>query len=259
MGAVPLKFLLYEHAVTNAARLAAFARAAHGGGPRTLREDFSGTAALARAWLDLGPGHRAIAVDMDPSVTRHIPARTHLRVVTTDAHACRAKADIIAATNFAMGYFHERAALVAYLNRTRSRLPRGGVFLCDMYGGEEAWTVGVERVRVRVGSTDNPRVPRSFVYEWEQVSADPATNLVENAIHFSWREKGRTRRIDRAFTYHWRLWSIPELRDAMAEAGFRGVDVYTRLADAVDHEGGVYVRPAESVDASWVVYVVARK
>ncbi len=67
-----------------------------------------------------------------------------------------------------------------------------------------------------------------------------------------------TRRIDRAFTYHWRLWSIPELRDAMRDAGFRGIDVYTRLADAVDHEGGVYVRPAESVDASWVVYVVAR-
>lgn len=256
MGAVPLKFLLYEHAVTNAARLAAFARAAHGGRPRTLREDFSGTAALARAWLNLGPEHRAVAVDVDPSVTRHIPASAHLRVVTADVNASRVKADIIAATNFAMGYFHERAALVAYLNRTRSRLPRGGVFLGDIYGGEGAWTTGVERVRVR---TEDPRVPRSFVYEWEQASADPATNLVENAIHFSWREKGRTRRIDRAFTYHWRLWSIPELRDAMLEAGFRGVDVYTRLADAVDHEGNVYVRPAESVDASWVVYVVARK
>ncbi len=127
-----------------------------------------------------------------------------------------------------------------------------------MYGGEGAWTAGVERVRVRVGDTEDPRVPRSFVYEWDQVSADPATNLVENAIHFSWKESGRTRRIDRAFTYHWRLWSIPELRDAMRDAGFRGIDVYTRLADAVDHEGGVYVRPAESVDASWVVYVVAR-
>ncbi|HEX2838494.1 MAG TPA: hypothetical protein VHN77_10235 [Phycisphaerales bacterium] len=256
MGVVPLKFLLYEHAVTNAARLAMFTRAAHGGGPRTLREDFSGTAALARAWLDLNPEHRAIAVDFDPSVTRHITARAHLRVVTADANACRARADIIAATNFAMGYFHERAGLVAYLTRTRSRLPRGGVFMCDMYGGKGAWTAGMERVRVRVGN--DPRVPRSFVYEWDQVSADPATNLVENAIHFSWKKGGRTRRIDRAFTYHWRLWSIPELRDAVREAGFRGVDVYTRLADAVDHEGGVYVRPAESVDASWVVYVVAR-
>ncbi len=251
--ATPLKFRLYEAAVTNAPRLAPFMRAVHGGRPTTLREDYSGTAALARAWLALSDRHRAVAVDADARVTRHIAPTTALKVFTTDVLRCRAKADIIAATNFPVGYSHTRDDLLRYLRHARGCLNAKGVFVCDIYGGEGCWTPGVQRVRVR-----NPGgEPRAFTYEWEQVAADPRTGLVHNAIHFAWRG----RRINRAFTYHWRLWSIPELTDAMREAGFRAVDVYTRLADAVDHEGNVHVEPlahGEAVDRTYVVYVVGR-
>ncbi|MFO0832692.1 MAG: hypothetical protein U0637_12725 [Phycisphaerales bacterium] len=256
--AMPLTLALYELAVTNAERLSAFAHAAHGRRPTTLREDFSGTGALARAWLDRGDTLRAIAVDNDPAVTRHIPRHSRLRVLTVDAEGCRARADIIAATNFAAGYFHDRAGLVRYLKGVRASLARRGVFFCDMYGGEGSLTPSTQRVRVHSRGTSKV-VPRSFSYEWQQVAADPGTNLVRNAIHFSWRERGRVRRVDNAFEYHWRLWSIPELRDAMGDAGFSRTEVYTRLADAFDHEGNAYVARAESVEASWVAYVVARK
>ncbi len=264
----PLKFLLYELAVTNARRLAAFAHAVHAGtgrrSPRTLREDFSGTGALARAWLAAHKEHRAIVVDKDPGVTRHIPAVDRLRVRTADASKCRARADIIAATNFAVGYFHERGSLLRYLRNACACLTANGVCFCDIYGGPGAWTVGTQRVRVHPERTDERQiagVPRSFVYEWQQHTADPLTGLVENAIHFSWREGKRTRRLDRAFTYHWRLWSIHELRDIMHEAGFHDVLVYTRLADAVDHEGNAHVAPAEPDDVrgDFVAYVIARR
>jgi hypothetical protein len=64
-----------------------------------------------------------------------------------------------------------------------------------------------------------------------------------------------------AFVYDWRLWSIPELRDAMAEAGFASTEVHDRLGDAIDGDGNLMVRPVrgEELDDTFVVYIVARK
>jgi hypothetical protein len=64
-----------------------------------------------------------------------------------------------------------------------------------------------------------------------------------------------------AFVYRWRLWGLPELRDAALEAGFARVDVYDRLADALDDAGNAYVRPInnEPLDATWVAYIACRK
>ena len=64
-----------------------------------------------------------------------------------------------------------------------------------------------------------------------------------------------------AFVYHWRLWSIPELRDAMHEAGFKSTAVYPRTAGATDSEGNLYTHaiddPTELGD-SFNVFVVGR-
>lgn len=63
-----------------------------------------------------------------------------------------------------------------------------------------------------------------------------------------------------AFSYDWRLWSIPELREASLDAGFARVDVYARLGEAIDHEGNLYPRAmeaGEALDDDWVVYIVA--
>lgn len=40
-----------------------------------------------------------------------------------------------------------------------------------------------------------------------------------------------------------RGWGVPELRDAMAEAGFARSDVYARTPGAVDGEGRAYEQP----------------
>ena len=36
----------------------------------------------------------------------------------------------------------------------------------------------------------------------------------------------------RAFTYDWRLWSLPEVRELLSEAGFRESRVYVDMGDS---------------------------
>jgi len=48
----------------------------------------------------------------------------------------------------------------------------------------------------------------------------------------------------------------------MLEAGFRAVEVYDRLAGAIDHTGVMHVRPlarGEGLDDPWVAYAAARR
>lgn len=263
------RFYFYELAVTNADMLARFCRALHPGQPRVLREDFSGTAALARAWLALHPAHRAIAVDHDPKVlaragsdAARLGRRGHLRTIGKDVLHAFARADVIAATNFPLGYFHTRDELVRYLTVTRTRLSPKGLFLADLYGGASAFATGVTKRTIRESDGPGRRRGQRFTYLWDQQDANAVTGMVHNAIHFLYRAGGKTRTIRNAFTYHWRLWSIPELTDALHEAGFRGVECHSRLGDAIDSDGNLYVAapdPSEPLDADWVVYVVARK
>jgi hypothetical protein len=257
-------YALYELCVTEPARVVRFIEAVHAGTPRVLREDFSGTGALARAWAASSEFRSAIAVDSDPKPLARLKDAVRVRCVRARAEACRRKADAVAATNFPLGYFHDRAALVRYLRGVRASLSPGGVFVADMYGGADAFTpMTLKRTRRGPGGE---RVD----YTWEQRNADALTGLVLNALSFRvWparraaRAQSRSPRVrvfPDAFVYHWRLWSIPELRDAVREAGFATFDVYDELADAVDADGRVYVSPVREgeLERNWVVYLVAR-
>ncbi len=264
------KYALYTLCVQDPPVLARFLHAVHGGEPRTLREDFSGPAAICGAWLDVVTRGSAFAVDRDAAPLSRARKDPRLTTIRRDVLAEPRKADIIAALNFPVGYWHTRAELVTYLTLSRKRLKPGGVLVCDMYGGSDAFTPGTTTRRLR--GPGGERV----LYEWEQIDADALTGLVHNAIHFTVTppparktaassRTGRTssapRRLRRAFTYHWRLWSIPELTDAMLDAGFDRVDVYDRLGDAVDSEGRLYVSPLEpgdGLDPNWVAYLAAR-
>jgi Methyltransferase domain len=246
-------FDLYELAVTNPGPLAALLHAAWNGSRRVkpvLREDFSGSGALARHWAgSFGP---AIAVDRDAAAIRACGKHANLETVKSDVMTCRRKADIIAATNFAAGYWHDRASLVKYLAHCRRMLNKGGLLCCDLYGGSDAFVPGVSTVKLRGPAGERVE------YHWEQVEARPQTGRVLNAIHF---RVGKGKLIRNAFTYDWRLWSIPELKDAMLEAGFRSVHLYDRLGDAIDSDGNLLIRelaPDEEMDDPYVVYVIAK-
>lgn len=252
---------LYEACVQAPARLVPLLVAIHGASPRVLGEDFCGTAAVARAWLALVPGSRARGVDVEPavlaraadSVAREAVAR--LELVCADVRAlpadARADLDVLFTGNFSIGELATRAELVAYLARARARLARGGVFVCDLYGGESAFRTGAT-ARTHV-LADGRRVH----YVWEQRSADPRDARVVNALHFRVEDRGEiTHALADAFVYRWRLWSLAELREALHDAGFARIEVWRELAELPGSTRPVAT--PEALGASWIVCVSAR-
>lgn len=251
---------LYELCVQSPRHAVPLLRVVHGGEPRVLGEDFAGTAALSHLWVEWVEGGRAIAVDLDPETLRVRPDDPRVLKLVGDVRTATRPAehdaDVIFVGNFSIGELHTRDELLEYLQHARSRLRPGGVFVCDTYGGETAFLVGsVERDH---WTEDGRRVR----YTWEQREADPLTGMVVNALHFRVDRGGEVEQtMHDAFIYRWRLWSVPELRDAMREAGFASTEVHDHVPDAVDDDGNVYATPIRSgdeVDASFIVLVVGR-
>jgi SAM-dependent methyltransferase len=274
------KFSLYELCAQNPPRDARVLRAIYedrrvGLAARRCRadlilgEDFCGTAAISRAWCDLLPRGRAIGVDNDaPTLARaREMCRDRPRVELVRADVLRAKqpADLIAALNFSICEFHERPRLIKYLRHAHSRLRRAGCLVCDLYGGSDAFETGLLDQRIKPPPAPHSGSRDRITYSWEQRSADPLTGHVVNAMHFEVTPPhggGRKPLVFlNAFVYDWRLWSVPELRDAMTEAGFASTQVYPRTAEAKDAEGNLYVRPVEDpteLGESFNVFVVGR-
>ncbi len=249
-----LRYELYERAAQSPGRQARFVQALAGERARALGEDFCGTGALSAAWAQLSGEHRAVAVDWDGEPLgilreklRAEAVGDRVEVVQSDVNEVDAAADVIAVLNFSMGYFHERAGLIAYLKRARGRLNEGGVFVCDIYGGVDQFAVGESELELRGGVR----------YVWEQREVDPLTARVVNAMHFE-LENGE--RVRDAFVYDWRLWSAVELRDGLRECGFGTVEFYDRLGDGELDDGALLVTPArgDELDENFVVYVVGR-
>ena len=256
------RFDLYELCTQTPERDVALLRAIHGGTARVLGEDFAGTGALAHAWARTVRGGRSIAVDRDPEPLRRRGAAARVTKLVADVRRVAARVDLLAALNFSVCEWHARRDLVAYLRHARRRLARGGCFVADLYGGEGAFEVGRQRERHR-----GPRGER-VLYEFEQRAADALTGRVVDALHFevaaggaAAKRRGGVTKLRDAFVYDWRLWSIPELRDALRDAGFVKSEVYSRFEHARDGRGRVHVRALASsreLGATWCVFIAGR-
>lgn len=245
---------LYERAVQSPAELAAFFVALHGGEPTRLREDFGGTGAVARAFVRAAPRRSAVVVDIDPAPLERCRDVADVRTLVADATGLddADPADIVFVGNFSIGYVACRRRLVGYLAASRRRLSPGGLFAFDMYGGPGAWRLGgiARRIPLQGGSI--------LHYWWEHEAADPLTGMVVNAISFRVETGGEiVEELPRAFVYRWRLWTLPELNDALLEAGFAGVEV--RLGIGLESDG----RPAPAASSrelasDWTALISAR-
>ncbi len=247
---------LYELCVQSTGHLVPLLRALHGHSPCVLGEDFAGTAALSHSWVKAIKDASAIAVDLDEQALAHHDEHASIARRAADVRTVSDPVDVLFVGNFSIGYLHTRAELVSYLRHARERLTTGGVFVCDTYGGENAYTLGhVHRHHIL---PDGRRVR----YTWEQREADPLTARVVDVLHFRIERGGVIEdELMDAFVYDWRLWSVPELRDAMAEAGFDRSDVYQKLPDAEDDEGNLYLDPVtnpEDLEDSFIVLVSGR-
>ena len=256
---------LYELCVQSPRHLVPFLKAVHGRSPRVLAEDFAGTAALSCLWVEADREAAAIATDLDAEALAYLGDHPRITRHTADVMHATDPADVLFVGNFSIGYWHTRADLVAYLKHARSRLDSTGLFICDTYGGESAFVLGDVHRDHWIPKTDRyaDHAGKRVRYTWEQRHADPLTGRVTDALHFR-VEKGGTIEAEfpDAFIYEWRLWSVPELRDAMLEAGFANTEVYAKTGDAIDDEGNVYVLPVEDAEAEldddFIVLIAAR-
>jgi hypothetical protein len=224
--------------------------------PRTLREDFCGTAYLAAEWVKQHPENRAWGIDLDPKPLRwgleHHVARlrsdqaSRLKLIEGNVlDVGHEKVDVTVAFNFSYFLFDTRDALRHYFETARATLAPEGLMLLDAYGGADSMRCTTERRKLD-----------GFTYVWDQHSFDPISHSVCNYIHFEFPGGSRMRR---AFTYRWRLWSIPEIRELLAEAGFRETTVYWEGTDRATGEGNGVFRPRESApeDPAWICYIAA--
>jgi len=226
--------------------------------PRLLREDFCGTAAMACAWVEHHSENRVWGVDLDPEPLKWgfehnmsaLSPDQAARVQLVEADVMEATHDLVDVTvafNFSYFTFQTREQLLRYFKKAHSTLGDEGALILDLYGGSDA--------QKRMSET---REHETFDYVWDQDVFDPINNRAVNYIHFEFSDGSR---INRAFTYDWRLWSIPELRDALIEAGFSTTEAYWEQTDRSTNEGnGTYYRAEHAEDdPAWVAYVVGVK
>ncbi|RMH10877.1 MAG: class I SAM-dependent methyltransferase [Planctomycetota bacterium] len=224
----------------------------------TLREDFCGTANTSAEWVRRRKTNFATGLDIDAATLKwgtehHLAAlkphqRERVRLLQRDVlePGDARDMDCILAMNFSYWCFHERATMKRYFESVRKSLKPDGIFFLDFYGGSEAF-LDIEEERKQKG----------FTYVWEQDKFNPITGRVRCYIHFKFPDGSRMKR---AFSYDWRVWTLPEMRDLLEESGFGPVTVYWEGDDGQGGGNGVF-RPTLRGEAceSFVCYIVAER
>ena len=226
-----------------------------------LREDFCGTGNTSSEWVRRRDTNRAVGLDIDEptlqwGIEHHVnklnPEQKsrillHNRNVLEPGDAVGV--DCVLAMNFSYWLFKTRDELRNYFQTVRASLGKDGVFFLDHYGGSEAMTETKEAKKIDEGPG------RKFTYVWEQKEYNPITNDMECRIHFKFPDKTR---MNDAFVYHWRLWSLVEIRELLSEAGFSEVHVYWEGEDD-DGEGNGEYEPTlkGAADPAFINYIVA--
>lgn len=225
--------------------------------PKVMREDFCAAFALCCAWVQRNPTAKAVGIDLDQEPLNYgrehylagLPQEAQERVcvikgdVLDDGHP---QADLICALNFSYMGFKQREDLKAYFASCYRSLPDDGVMIVDCFGGSDTQSPNEHETEYD-----------KFSYFWDQDTFNPLTNEAKFYIHF--KRKGERKRT-KVFSYDWRLWSLAELKDLFAEAGFSKTVVYWEGTDDEGDGNGVFTPTQVGEDCeSWVAYVVAAK
>jgi SAM-dependent methyltransferase len=223
---------------------------------RLLREDFCGTANSACEWVRRRAANRALGVDLDAEVQQwgrdhHIAGlketqRKRIELICADVMTVDTEpVDVVLAMNFSYWIFKERATLKCYFERVYEALVDDGILFLDCFGGYEAFEERKEK-----------HAYDGFTYVWDQARYNPITGDYRCKIHFKFADGSR---LKNAFVYDWRLWTLPELTDLLAEVGYRP-SVYWEGTGKDGEGNGVYTRTRKGeADPAWIAYIVAEK
>jgi len=254
------KFALYLESVQNPPFeievINRFYRDRHKKSARLFKEDFCGTFMLCCEWVKRSAQNQAYGIDLDRP-TLDYGRKHHLSKLTADQQSrlllkeanvlevTRPAVDIVAALNFSYWLFKTREALLAYFQQAHRSLLPGGMLVLDAFGGSNSYLEVKERRRLK-----------GFNYVWEHAEFSPVTSELKCKIHFEFRDGTVWKN---AFTYDWRLWTLPELRELLLEAGFKTYTVYWEGTDPKTGRGNAVYRPSKKGEAclSWVSYIVS--
>ena len=167
----------------------------------------------------------------------------------TSAKKNRPQVDVLAAQNFSFWIFKTRAEVIDYFKMARANIKSDGIMVMDMMGGGDCQIEGhVDKRVIKKGK-------RGFRYYWKQDSYNPINHDASFSISFKFKDGSW---IKRAFEYHWRFWSIAEVREMLAEAGFKESHVYWETEDEDGEDTGEFER-RDSVPSApcWIAYIVA--
>jgi len=223
-----------------------------------LREDFCGTANTACEWVRRDPGHYAIGVDLDGEVLEwgqvnnltQLDSEQRGRIQLLEENVLDTApdlADIVLAMNFSYYLFQTRSELLDYFCSVHAGLVDDGILFLDAYGGYDA-----------PREIEEERECEGFTYVWEQAAFNPIDASMTCHIHFAFPDGSKMRK---AFSYYWRLWSLPEIQELLEAAGFSEITVYWEGTDEKSNEGNGIYEPATVGDADpgWVCYIVAQR
>ncbi|MCG3137798.1 MAG: hypothetical protein HJJLKODD_01649 [Phycisphaerae bacterium] len=256
------KHVLYQLAVQTPDLEAEFLeytfRRLRGRDARILREDFCGTSALCCEWVRRHPEHHSIGVDICAETLRwgethnlsQLEPKQRERLLLHHEnvlHIERPRVDILVALNFSYFVFQSRALMQRYFRIAHRSLQPDGLFVLDAFGGTDA---------LRDDLTERRRC-RGFTYLWEHAYYNPINSEVLCHIHFEFPDGSRMRK---AFSYHWRLWSLCELQELLSEAGFSQIEVYWEGTNPRTGQGNGQYSPTTEGEAikSWVAYLIAQ-
>lgn len=224
--------------------------------PKSLREDFCGTFALSCEWIKLKKDHVAYGVDLDPEPMEYGRSH-HYKKLTSDQqkriHLFEGdvlsyplpEVDIAVAVNFSYFLFKQRELLKKYFARVHESIKKDGIYIVDIFGGSQCQD-----------AIEDKTPHKKFTYYWDQTGFDPVTNEALFYIHF---KVGR-QKIEKVFTYDWRMWSIPEIRDIMHEVGFTKTHIYWEGTAKNGKGNGVFSRTEKGEPClSWIAYIVGEK
>ncbi|KAH7561224.1 hypothetical protein JRO89_XS10G0195200 [Xanthoceras sorbifolium] len=164
--------------------------------------------------------------------------------------------DIVCAFNYSCCCLHKRADLVLYFKHVLEALSKkGGIFVMDLYGG----TSSEQKLRLQ-------RRFANFTYVWEQAEFDIIERKTRISLHFHLQKQQK--KLRHAFSYSWRLWSLPEIKDCLEEAGFQSIHFWIRempdTADTRSTEGFGAAQNEKYEEAktfqqqdAWNAYIVA--
>ncbi len=225
---------------------------------RMFREDFCGSAILSCAFVRRHRDNHAIGVDLDgPTLAwarKHnvssLEPEQQKRISLIQGNVLDVrdpKADVIAGLNFSYSVFKTRTDFAAYIRNAFKALKPGGLFALDAWGGGQAQFLMKEKKKVK-GAT----------YVWHQADFDPITHHIVCKIHFEFKDGSRMKN---AFIYDWRLWTLPEMRELMEDAGFQDIHVLWEGTDKETDEGnGVFRRVERGGDEeAWIAYVIGQR